>query len=168
MSETFNPDPEAFEDPLSNYEPTEYPSELHRVLSEGSVSEIELRPFLQVSSSTTIRDAIQSMHGYDVASLLVVTNGKVVGIFTERDVLEKVAEQYDKLACHPVSEVMTTDPTVIYETDTAATAVAAFAIAGHRHVPVITPSGTPAGVVSPLRVIRYFERFTADTLEKPP
>lgn len=168
MSDVFNSDPEVFVDPLSNYDPIEYPSELHRVLAEESVSAIESRPFVQVSSTTPIRDAVQSMYGLGISSLLVVRDQEVVGIFTERDILEKVAERFERLAAQPVSQVMTSDPTVVYESDSVATAVAAIAVAGHRHVPVLTFTGTPAGVVSPLRVIRFFERLTISTVNKTP
>ncbi len=157
MSDVSQLDPEAFEDPLSNYEPAEYPSELHRALAEDSVDGIESRPFVRVSASAPIRDALQAMHGLGVSSLLVVRDHNVVGIFTERDVLEKVAERFETLASDPVSSVMTSDPTVIYESDPAAAAVAAIAIAGHRHVPVLTVDGTVAGIISPLRVIHYLE-----------
>ena len=157
MSQAKPLDSEMFEDPLHNYEPNEYPTELHRVLAEQTVAEIQSRPFVQISDSTPIRDAIQTMHGLSVSSLLVVRDAELVGIFTERDVLEKISEQFDRLASRPVSEFMTTDPTVVYETDPSAAAVAAIAIAGHRHVPMLKIDGTLGGIVSPLRVIHFFE-----------
>ena len=152
------PDSAEFEDPLSNYEPTEYQSELHRALAEESVDSIESKPFVEVESSTPIRQAIEALHAAQVSSILVVDEGGVVGIFTERDVLEKVAEQYSQLEDAPVSEVMTTSPLVVYETDPAATAVAAIAVAGHRHVPVLGINDSVNGVVSPRRVFEFMEK----------
>ena len=49
--------PDEFEDPLSDYEPTEYPSELHRVLAEDSVSKVESTPFLKLEAECSIREA---------------------------------------------------------------------------------------------------------------
>ena len=148
-----------FEDPLSDYEPIQYESELHRALAEELVDQIESKPFIQVTPSTTIRQSIRALHESKVSSLLVVDEGKLVGIFTERDVLERVAEQYPKMADTAVSEVMTTNPTVIYETDPAAVALAAIAVGGHRHVPVMAVNNMIQGIVSPKRVFRFIEKY---------
>ena len=105
-----------------------------------------------------IRDAVKTLYETQVSSLLVVADDRVVGIFTERDVLEKVAGDYPALADKPVQEVMTADPTVVYETDPVGAAVAAIAVAGHRHVPVLKMDSTLYGIVSPRRVIQYLEK----------
>ena len=99
------------------------------------------------------------MAGSRSASLLVVDDGRVIGIFTERDVLEKVAEQYPKLASHPVSEFMTADPAVVYQTDPAAAAVASIAVAGHRHVPVLGIDDDLIGVIGPRRVFDFVQKY---------
>lgn len=155
-------DPEKFEDPLSDFEPIRYESELHRALMEDSADSIDTQPFIQISSSTTIIKAVQTMHDSKVSSLLVVDEKKVVGIFTVRDVLEKVAEGYTRLSDTEVGDVMTRNPTVIYETDPAAAALAAIAVEGHRHVPVLKVDNTPHGIVSPRRVFSFVEAHDQD------
>ncbi len=151
-----------FRDPLSDYESPEYASELQRALGEELVCEIQCRPYVHVRASAPIRQAVQALHGSHSSSLLVVDDGKVVGIFTERDVLERVAEQFQKLASHPVREVMTCDPTVVYESDPVGTALAAIAVAGHRHVPVLKVDATLDGIVSPRRVFHFLEKHFED------
>ncbi len=131
-------------------------------LAEESADNIAATPVVQVAPSTTIRLAIAALHDSKVSSLLVVNEGKVVGIFTERDVLERVAEQYPQLADKPVSEVMTTDPTVVYETDPAAAALAAIALAGYRHVPVLGVNSKLKGILSPRRVFEFIEAHDQD------
>ena len=159
MPEFSRIDPSAFDDPLSDYEPVEYASELERAFAEETVDAIQLRPFAQISPSASVCEAIQALHESEVSSLLVVEEGGLVGIFTERDVLERVVERYRKLSDTAVSDVMTTDPTVIYETDPAAAAVAAIAVAGHRHVPVLGVDDTLLGVVSPRRVFEFAQKY---------
>lgn len=146
-----------FQDPLADFEPHHYKSELERVLSETQVGEMTATPFLTVRQDTTIREAIQTMSRRRTAGLLVMDGERLVGIFTERDVLERVAEQYERLATHPVSEVMTADPLVVYDSDPVAAAVAAMAIAGHRHVPVLRTDGTVSGVLGPIRVFEFLD-----------
>ena len=76
--------------------------------------------------------------------------------------LEKVAEQFSKLASRPVREVMTAEPTVVYECDPVGTALAAIAVAGHRHIPVLRVDGTLKGIVSPRRVFDFLEQYFED------
>ncbi len=153
---------DAFEDPLSDFEPPEYSCEFQRVLAEESVSALASQPYVHIRASAPIRQAVQALHGSHASSLLVTDNGKVVGIFTERDVLERVAEQFSKLASRPVREVMTTEPTVVYECDPVGTALAAIAVAGHRHVPVLRVDGTLEGIVSPRCVFDFLEQYFED------
>jgi len=150
---------ETFEDPLSNYEPASYSSALQRVLAEEPVSEVPSKPFAQVEADACVGDAVKVLHDAQVSSLLVMENGKLVGIFTERDVLESVAERFSRVASASVREVMTCDPTVVYECDPVGTALEAVAVAGHRHVPVLSLDGTPIGVISPCRLLRFLETY---------
>lgn len=152
-------DPTKFEDPLSDYEPIQYGSELERALAEETVDQMQTRPFAQVTPTTTVREAVQLLHASQVASVLVVDEaGTLIGLFTERDVLERVAERYDRVASSPVSDVMTSNPTVVYETDPAAAAIAAIAVAGHRHVPVLNMDGSVMGLISPRRAFDFIEK----------
>jgi CBS domain-containing protein len=156
MTDEQSPDPTNFEDPLSDYEPPQYASELERALAEETVAEIQLKPYLQLSPDTPVTEAVKRLHESKVASALVVDDsGNLVGLFTERDVLERVAESYDRNTTHPVSEVMTTEPSVVYESDPAATAIAAIAVEGHRHVPVLDMNGKVLGLASPRRVFEF-------------
>ncbi len=157
MNETQNA-LDAFEDPLSNFEPTEYESEVARALAEDPVTVIELTPDVRVGVDTPVREAIRILHDRQVSSLMVVEAEKLVGIFTERDFLERVAEQFPKWEDVSIGQVMTPHPTVVYESDPVGAAVAAIAIAGHRHVPVIDADGKPLGIVSPRRVFRFIDR----------
>jgi len=153
-----------YADPLSDYEPIEYSSEICRVIAEDSVMEIQTQPFAEVSPDTTISEAVHVLYGLKVASLLIVEDGKLVGIFTERDMLEKVAERFAKLAHLPVSEVMVLQPVVVYESDPIGAALAAIAVGGYRHVPVLSLAGKVLGVVSPRRVNEFLGRRFLDEL----
>ncbi|KAA5543731.1 CBS domain-containing protein [Roseiconus nitratireducens] len=148
-------EPVLFEDPMANYEPRVYSSDLERALGEEEVASIPSQPFVVIGPDATVRDALQVLADHKVSSLLVVEDGQLQGILTERDVLERVAERYPKVSERPVREVMTTNPTVVYETDPAAAAAAAIAVAGHRHVPVLRLDGSVAGIVGPRRMMTF-------------
>lgn len=150
-----------FDDPLSNYDPIVYDDELERVLAEELMEAIPAQPCTQIAPETTIRAAVEMLKRLSISSLLVVDDGRLVGIFTERDVLERVAEQFPKLVDRPVSDVMTADPLVVYTGDSAGSALAAIAAAGYRHVPVLNEEDAVVGIVSPRRAFAFLEsRFT--------
>jgi CBS domain-containing protein len=152
-------EPLEFEDPLSNYEPASYASALEEALAEKCVTDLKLRAFLQVKPSTSVQQVIEEMWRERCASVIVVDDGRVVGIFTERDVLERVVEQYAKLADRPVSEVMTSQPEVVYDSDPVAAALASIAVAGHRHVPVLGVDDCLKGVIAPRMVFDFVDEY---------
>ncbi len=146
-----------FVDPLSDYEPIVYGDELQRAMAEESVLSIHSRPYAEVRPDTTVREAVEVLNDLQISSLLIVDEGRLVGIFTERDVLESVAERYLHIADSPVSEFMTSQPIVVYECDPVGAALAAIAVGGYRHVPVLSMSDQVLGIVSPKRVFDFLE-----------
>ena len=157
MNELSKNRPQSFQDPIENYDPSVYSSDLQRALAEETIEAITSRPYHRIEASETVRQALQRMSDEKTASLLVTEDDELVGIFTERDVLEKVVERYLRVRDRPIREVMTEDPTVVYETDPAAAAVAAIAIAGHRHVPVLDLNERLTGMISPRRVFDFVD-----------
>ena len=144
-----------FVDPLSNYEPREYSDSLREALAEETVSSIRSRPYAEIAPDKSIYGALQALAGLKVASLLVVEDGRLVGVFTERDVLERVALKGLDTKRMAVRDVMTSNPVVVYETDPAGAALSAIAVAGFRHVPVLDVRNAVVGVISPRRVFEF-------------
>ena len=144
-----------FQDPLDDYEPREYESPLEEALAEETVAAIQATPYAEISSEETVSAALKALSGLEVASLLVVEKGRLVGVFTERDVLERVATDYEDIQNLPVRLVMTEDPVVVYDTDPACRALSAIATAGYRHVPVLNLNEEVVGVISLRRFLSF-------------
>ncbi len=120
----------------------------------GTVKEIMTRDLVTVSPSTSVRDAAKKMFERKVGSVLVVgDDGKLLGIFTERDLVKVVAE--GKPLDAPVSEVMSRDLIVAKEGDSIASVANRMLEKWIRHMPVIDDSGRPIGIVSIRDVLRY-------------
>ena len=163
MSQRELPDPEKFQDPLENYEPREYNDDLERALAEEPVTAIHAKPFIAVKEDTPVHAALQMLAGRDIASALVVDpEDRLVGVFTDRDVLDKVALEYDTVKDKPVSEVMTKNPIRAREDESSAAALCVMAAAGYRHVPVVTIDEKVIGIVSPQRVAEFLQKHFAD------
>ena len=152
------PMPEEFQDPLENYEPKKYDDPLEEALCEETVAAIKHEPYECVSPETTVESAVKKLAGLHIACLLVEKQGNLVGVFSHRDVLDKVALEYEGIRNKPLSEVMTNDPIYVYETDSAAAALAVMVVAGYRHVPVLNLKNKLVGIVSPQRVTAFLRR----------
>ena len=152
------PDAEPYVDPLSDYEPAEYSDALAEALAEETVEGIEARPFATISTELTVRQAVAELARLKVSSLAVVDNDKLVGIFTERDVLERAAERFSAVADQPVTTLMTAEPIVVYQCDASGAALAAIAAGGYRHVPVMNVNEELVGMISPRRVFDFLEQ----------
>lgn len=151
-----------FEDPLQNYDPQEYSDGFEQALVESSVEEIEAAPFVTVPANTPIHEAIAKLAGLHVACLMVEEDGKLVGVFSDRDVLDKVALEAATFRDRPVRDVMTHHPVFVYETDTPAAVLHVMAVGGHRHVPVLRHDGSIVGIVSPQRVTQFLKQHLKD------
>jgi signal-transduction protein with cAMP-binding, CBS, and nucleotidyltransferase domain len=100
-----------------------------------------------------IDEAIRRMHQESTDCLLVCDDGKLVGIFTDRDAVVRVAGKHLDQAS--IRDVMTADPVVLRREDTLAVAVHKMAVGGFRHIPVVEDDGTPIGVVAASDVFRH-------------
>lgn len=147
---------EEFQDPLQNYEPKEFADPIQEALAEETVSAIHHTPVATVSPDATVREAIERLAGIHVACLLVVDDeGGLVGVFSDRDALDKVALEYDSVQDRPVSEFMTPNPVYVYETDASASALCVMAVNRHRHVPILDLDEKVVGIISPQRVTQF-------------
>ncbi len=168
MSELEHYTGDDWEDPLCNYEPPEYADALEEALAEEMIAELKSKPYAEIPSDKSVHGAIQALSGLKVASLMVIEEGRLVGVFTERDVLEKVSTRFDEVKDLPVCEVMTANPIVVYETDPVATALSAIAAAGYRRVPVLDINEKVVGVISPRRVFSFLQDHFAPKEAQPP
>ena len=153
-------DPGDFEDPLSNYDVSIAEDEFERALAENTVTEIETKPFETVTADTSIGDVVAIMAAKDIGCVLVVDDDRhIVGIFTQRDLLMQVVDNFDEVKGKPVGELMTTEPVVVHETDNAATAINLMSVGGFRHIPVLDVDEKVVGLVGPRRTTAYFQKY---------
>ena len=151
-----------FEDPLENYDAPSYDDPLEQALAEEPVTAIQTHPFAAIAPETTVDAALRKMAGDEIACLLVADgDNRLVGVFSDRDVMNKVALEYDDVKDRPVSEFMTGDPVYVFDTDTASAAICVMAVSGYRHVPVVALDGQLLGIISPQRVTHFLcEHFS--------
>lgn len=148
------PDDE-FQDPLENYEPPPYADALEEALGEQPVTAMQAQPFECISPDMPVGDALQKLADIGHACLLVGEGDQLVGLLTDRDVLDRVALEFDEVKDKPVRDVMTANPVYVHDTDSAGAALCVMAVSGYRHVPVVSLEGKLVGIVSPQRVTEF-------------
>jgi CBS domain-containing protein len=95
----------------------------------------------------------------DIGAMLVVDDkGQLQGIFSERDLLTRVADKYAACQNAPVRDFMTPKPETVTSDDTLAFAVHKMDVGGYRHLPVLT-NGKPTGVISARDLLHHITRL---------
>jgi CBS domain-containing protein len=87
--------------------------------------------------SATVLEAARMMAYLRIGALLIVEDGKLVGIFSERDALVRVLAKELDPAATAIAQVMTADPIVIAPDATVQQALDIMAEKGFRHLPVL-------------------------------
>ena len=133
--------------------------QLEQALVEESVAAIRSQPCTVVGPDVPVERALRILVDLEIACLLVAEDDRLLGVFTKRDVLDKVALNDDEVKDQPVSELTTRSPVCVYESDPVAAALCVMASGGHRHVPVLDAQNKITGIVSPLRVTTFLSQF---------
>lgn len=113
-----------------------------------------------VKAMDTVADAVEKMQkGHFGAVLVVGDGGKLAGIFTERDVLFKLAMKGKDWKTEKVSAWMTPNPESLPNDASLAFALNMMTEGGYRHVPIVDAQGVPVAICSMKDVVRYISGF---------
>jgi CBS domain-containing protein len=113
-----------------------------------TVREVMSADLFTVEPMTTIIQAVRVMSKARVGSVLVLEDGVLLGIFTERDVLRAFDQMHsDPARVSPISKGMTQNPVTIGPNATVGEAMDRMLDGGFRHLPVME-GGTLVGIVS--------------------
>lgn len=132
------------------------------------ISRLEPRTPVTVGPDTTVSECLDLIRKNHFGCVLVTEADAPVGIFTERDVVAKVADLIDPAATK-VSQVMTARPESLLATDRIVVALNRMMVGGYRHIPIVDAAGKAIGIVSVRDVVRYFvSLFPEAVLNQPP
>lgn len=111
-----------------------------------------------VTPTTTIAEAVNEMNRHRIGAIVVLENNRLVGIFTERDVLLRVVGAAVDTRSVRVTDVMTSTLITVTPETTIEEAMNIFAEKRCRHLPVIANERL-VGLVS----IGDISRWVADS-----
>ncbi len=84
-----------------------------------------------------VRDVVDAMAKRRFGAVPVVENGRLIGIFTERDVLVRVVAASKDPETTRLAEVMTANPDTVKSSDAVLHALELMNQHGYRHLPVV-------------------------------
>lgn len=117
---------------------------------------------ITIKPKASLVDTISLMQDRNIGSLVVVdANKRPIGIFTEADVLRKVATQIEDLSAHTVAEFMTRDPDVLHADVPIAHALHLMSIHRYRHLPIVDEHGIVIDIISFRDIVHYLETYFA-------
>jgi CBS domain-containing protein len=115
----------------------------------------------------SIRTVLRHLRGARTGAAMICVDGKLLGIFTERDALKILAEGTSLDA--PVSSVMVRNPTTLRKTDTVGKAIGLMSAGGFRRLPIVDDEGKPVGLLKVSGILHYLvEHFPKVVYTLPP
>jgi len=149
------------------FDPKKLPVNLEQHLKTEVVNDAHPAELVSVARSDTIRSVLQRMREKKTGSVLVCTDGRLEGIFTERDVLQLLTNDVDLEAT--IETVMSREPITVLSTDTVGKAISKMSIGGYRRLPVVDDSGCAVSVLKVSGILRYLvEHFPDLVYTLPP
>ena len=133
-----------------------------------SIREVMTADPRTVETTATVAEAAREMRDGDVGSIVVVENGKVAGIVTDRDVAVRVVAQGLDPDATKVSDAATMRPTTLTVDQTVEDAIRLVREHNVRRI-VVLQDGRAAGVVSlgDLAIERDTDSALADIASEP-
>jgi CBS domain-containing protein len=150
---------------LSEFEDA-YDDDLERVRTavlETPVSQLMAHNPLVVDADATVVAAVNAMNERHTGCVLVQKDGRLAGIFTERDALRKVIFREGNRSWK-VETVMTRDPETLRPDASVAFALNKMSVDGYRHIPIVDEAGKPVGVVSIKDIITFVVEFFPESV----
>ena len=141
---------------------------IEAVLRSRRIRQLNLPPCLSVDVGSSLMDTLRAMQASASGSALIIENGRLAGIFTERDLISKVAvASVDDTKS--IREFMTPNPTVLSPEDSVFDAITLMDEHGYRNIPLVESYGRLAGSLPVSKVVEFLaESFPQEVLALPP
>ena len=129
-----------------------------RLLQE-SLSVVGARKPVILSAEASVTEAVRAMQREHRGCVLITEDGtansRLIGIFTERDVLFRIVDRGRNPAILKLGEAMTEDPEALVVDSSVAWILNKMSVGGFRHVPVVDAEGRPVTVVSVRDIVDF-------------
>lgn len=129
-----------------------------RRLKDKKIGEVVNPRLIQAPPDISIKQAIDMMRENKSAYIVVAEHNRVVGMFTESDVVRKIIG-HNIDGRRPVREFMTADPVVLRQDDSVGRAVDLMAENDFYHIPLVNEKQDLVNVLSVRTLVRFLAEF---------
>ncbi len=137
--------------------------ELGQGLSETkTLAEIATPAIVLIDQSATVYETVDLMNTKSVSAVIVTAAGKPSGIFTERDVLKRVATKEINVRQTPIKQVMTAPVITMPRSALVGDVLVEMSRRDIRNMPVSGDDGELTGIVSMPEILQYARAFNVD------
>ncbi len=136
-------------------------SDVERSLLRDRIGILEPRRAIAVSPQATVDQALKLLAEHRIGCVLVVDQGELVGIFSERDALYRIGADVEACRSLAVANYMTPKVQTLDLQAKVAFAVHMMDLGHYRHVPIVREDGSLLGIISVRDILRYFSHRTA-------
>jgi len=141
---------------------------ISKSVRDVEVVALKMDPPVVLDETASVQEVIGQMQEKRSGYALLCREGKLSGIFTERDVLTKVVG-IEGVLDKPASDLMTRDPVCLHEKDPIRNAVLHMHKGGFRNVPILDENGKIITCVRHKDIVHYLvEHFAQHVLNLPP
>jgi signal-transduction protein with cAMP-binding, CBS, and nucleotidyltransferase domain len=137
---------------LAGHDTPQSPTTFRGQLLGEHLDELGIATPETIDATADVNEAIRRMHDKGIDCVLVTEGDRLVGIFTDRDAVLKVAGL--ERQARPIATLMTRDPVVLRHDETIAVAINKMAVGGFRHIPIVE-DGRPTGIVTARDVFHH-------------
>jgi CBS domain-containing protein len=136
------------------------------------VTVLPVQRAITLPPQASVTDAMRAMQREHRGCVLITADGtsssKLIGIFTERDVLFRIVDKGRNPAALPLADVMSTDPDILSVHAPVAYVLNRMAVGGFRHIPVVDDDHQPRCVISVRDVVTFLvDAFPREILNLP-
>jgi 2-oxoglutarate ferredoxin oxidoreductase subunit beta len=136
---------------------------LEASLYGGTVGDLEPAAAVTVSEETKVREAFDIMKERAIGSVVVVdADGRLAGLFTERDILALVADEDAGAADRQVAELMTRDPETAAMDSSLAEAIHRLTVSDLRYIPILDDAGRPVSILAARDLVDFLSARIED------
>lgn len=140
-----------------------------KILDSEKIKDFRIRKPLIINKGESLQSVLKKMKKEKRGSALVESKGKLVGIFTERDLLTRVLPEQVSLS-KKIEDFMSTSMSTLTPEDTMARAISLMNEAGVRHIPIVNRKKfSIEGIISVRDVLDYLaDHFPSEVYNLPP